>query len=208
VVHTGDVADTGSADEYAQFFAAFRQERPAVVVPGNHDLRAGMARHVPADENGFLNRAAEAGEITIIGLDSLSEGEIGGRLAPSTIAFARDRIVQAPGHVVLALHHPPIPIGHTLMDQHGLYETEPLDALIRENPQVAAVLCGHVHTAVSGTFANRPVLGAPGVVSEMRLGSRTDPIADQGAVPGLALHTIDEAGQVTTVFHPLSPNGW
>jgi hypothetical protein len=62
-----------------------------------------------------------------------------------------------------------------------------------------------VHTSLAGRFAGAPLLGAGGVASTMRLGSRTDPIADAAAVPVFAVHVFDDTGWVRTVFHPLSP---
>ncbi|MET0492684.1 MAG: hypothetical protein ABW000_06080 [Actinoplanes sp.] len=39
-----------------------------------------------------------------------------------------------------------------------------LAALIAAHPQVAAVLTGHAHTAAASTFAERPLLVAPGAI--------------------------------------------
>jgi len=80
-----------------------------------------------------------------------------------------------------------------------------LAALIGQSGIVVACFTGHVHTALATTFAGRPLLGAPGIVSTMRLGSKTNPIADPDASPGFALHSFDACGQLSTIFHYLSP---
>ena len=205
VVITGDLVDRGEADEYAQFFNAFAPVQPTVVIPGNHDLRAPLSHHLCPDTGGYLNSVTTTDGVTAIGLDSLVEHHIHGILTDGTLTFAREAIATAPGPVVLALHHPPVPVGHEFMDQHGLHDSQSLADLVTRHPSVVAVLTGHVHTALSTTFANVPLLGAPGIVSTMRLGSRLDPIADDSAMPGLALHTIYPDQRVTTVFHYLSP---
>lgn len=205
VVVTGDVADRGRPDEYAQFFGALNLAQPTVVVPGNHDLRAPMSHHLTPTAEGYLNSVVTAAGVTVVGLDSLVEHEIHGALAETTLAFARNAVAAASGPVMLALHHPPVPVGHEFIDQHGLRETQALADLVSEYPSVIAVLTGHTHTALATTFAGVPLLGAPGIVSTMRLGSRLDPIADDSAMPGLALHTIHSDRRVSTVFHYLSP---
>jgi Icc protein len=90
------------------------------------------------------------------------------------------------------------------MDRLGLREPDGLAGLAR-HPRLAAILTGHVHTSLAGRFAGAPLLGAGGVASTMRLGSKTDPIADAGAVPTFAVHVFDDTGWVRTVFHPLVP---
>lgn len=205
VVVTGDIADHGAPAEYARFFDSLTLPQPTVVIPGNHDLRAPMSNFLADNSRGHLNTVATADGLTLIGLDSLIEHETAGLLAGDTLAFAYDAITAASGPVVLALHHPPVPVGHRCMDQHGLRNAEVFAELVSDNEAVIAVLTGHVHTALATTFAGRPLLGAPGIVSTMRLGSRLDPIADPKAMPGLALHTIHSDLRLTTVFHYLSP---
>ena len=206
VIVTGDIADNGEPAEYAQFFKAFAPAQPMLVVPGNHDLRAPLSRHLSPGPAGYFNSVTTTDGVSLIGLDSLVEHQIHGLLADETLIFAREAIAAAPGPVVLALHHPPVPVGHDFMDQHGLHDSQTLADLVTQHPSVIAVLTGHVHTALATTFAGVPLLGAPGIVSTMRPGSRLDPIADSTAMPGLALHTIHPNGRLTTVFHYLSPD--
>lgn len=205
VIMSGDVADAGDARSYAQFIDVFRPAQPTVVVPGNHDLRAPMASAFGADENGLLNSVATVDGLTVIGLDSLVEGDPGGRLSDDTLAFADVTVRAAEGVVVLTLHHPPVPVDHELMDGYGLYNATALAELVAGHETVAGVLTGHAHRGLATTFVGRPLLSAPGIVSTMRLGSRTDPIADDRATPGFALHTVHPDGSLSTIFHHLSP---
>lgn len=205
VIMSGDIADTGDGREYAQFFDLFTPAQPTIVVPGNHDLRAPMAAHLAPDTHGWLNAAIEVDGLTAIGLDSLVEGDPGGYLSDATLAFADQAIGAAGGAVVLTLHHPPVPVDHRLMDGYGLDNAAALAELIAGRESVVGVLTGHAHRALATTFAGRPLLSAPGILSTMRLGSRTDPIADDRATPGLALHTVHPDGSMSTIFHHLSP---
>ena len=90
------------------------------------------------------------------------------------------------------------------MDGLGLRDPEGLAELAR-HPRLAAILTGHFHTSLAARFAGAPLLGAGGVASTMRLGSRTDPLVDATAAPAFAVHVFDETGWVRTVFHPVTP---
>jgi Icc protein len=206
ILVSGDLADHGLPEEYESLFAELRSDVPTLVIAGNHDLASPLATALAAEgmtphSNAVLNLDG----VSIIGLDSHIDGRDNGLLNAASLDFARAEISAAAGPVVVMLHHPPVPIGHHLADEHfALANPQDLEVLIRQFPKVIAVFVGHVHSAFTTTFAGVPVLGSPGIVSTMRLGSRTDPIADFDAMPGFALHTID--GQnIRTVFHYLRP---
>ncbi|MHA7985035.1 metallophosphoesterase [Rathayibacter sp. CAU 1779] len=203
VLVTGDIADHGSPAEYDQFFGVCA-DLPLAVVPGNHDARAALTTHVRADADGFLNTVVDLDGLTVIGLDSLIPGEVAGELSESTIAFARRALDAASGLAVIALHHPPVPIGERFMDENGLRNPEALADLVGNDEKVVGVLTGHVHAALATTFAGRPLLGAPGVSTTLRPGRTPDPF-DDTATPGLAIHTIRSDGTISTVFDFLSP---
>ncbi|MFB6609121.1 metallophosphoesterase [Agromyces sp. NPDC056379] len=206
LVLSGDLADHGEPAEYAELFGALPDALPTLVVPGNHDLSAPLLASLqehsrPASLNGVVDLQG----LRLIGLDSHIDRSDEGELGPEAIEFAREQLADSTVPTVLALHHPPVPVGHHVMDRFGLGNGEALASLIRSNENVIGVFTGHVHTALATRFAGVPLIGAPGIVSTMRLGSRTDPIADPLAMPGLAVHTIEES-IIRTVFHHLSPS--
>ncbi|MEV4669965.1 metallophosphoesterase family protein [Microbacterium sp. LWO12-1.2] len=206
LVVSGDLADHGLVEEYESFFAHLPPDLPVLVGAGNHDLSEPLsAALTSAGMSSQPNAILQLDGATIIGLDSHIDGRDDGLLTGATMGFARDAIREASGPVVLMLHHPPVPIGHHIVDEHfALANPQDLELLIRESPAVIAVFTGHVHAAFTAMFAGVPVLGSPGIVSTMRLGSRTNPIADFDAMPGFALHSIDRQN-VRTVFHYLTP---
>ena len=204
LIVTGDLADHGSAAEYEQFAAAMPTDRRWLATVGNHDRRE-PARALPAPRlERAARRRARRRRPASIALDSLIEGADDGRLDAASLAFAAQALDGSPGPAVIALHHPPVAVGHDLMDRLGLRDPEGLAELAR-HPRLAAILTGHVHTSLAARFAGAPLLSAGGVASTMRLGSRTDPIADAAAVPAFAVHVFDDTGWVRTVFHPLPP---
>ena len=204
VIVTGDLTDHGAAAEYEQFASAMPADRPWLATVGNHDRRESARSCLSPGSSGPLDRVLDVAGLRLIALDSLIEGADDGRLDPTSLAFAAHALDDSPGPAVIALHHPPVAVGHDLMDRLGLRDPEGL-AELAGHPRLAAVLTGHVHTSLAGRFAGAPLLGAGGVASTLRLGSRTDPIADAAAVPVFAVHVFDDTGWVRTVFHPLSP---
>jgi 3',5'-cyclic AMP phosphodiesterase CpdA len=203
---SGDLTDHGDAAEYEQFLAALPQGLPTVAVPGNHDLTAPYLAAL-REQRGYAapNARIDVSGLRLIGLDSHIDHDDTGELAPAALDYAHEQITTADRPVVLAMHHPPVPVGHHVMDQFGLRNGQALTDLVRRHDNVIGIFTGHVHTALATTYAGVPLLGAPGIVSTMRLGSKTDPIADGDAMPGLAVHTITGT-TISTVFHYLSPS--
>jgi 3',5'-cyclic-AMP phosphodiesterase len=203
---SGDLADHGNPAEYAQFFNALPDGLPTLVVPGNHDLAAPLLAALqghghPASLNGTIDLAG----VRLIGLDSHIDHNDEGKLGADAIEYAREQLAGASGAAVLAMHHPPVSVGHHVMDRFRLTNVEALATLVHDHQNVIGIFTGHVHTALATTFAGIPLLGAPGIASTMRLGSKSDPIADPDAMPGLAVHSID-GSSIRTLFHYLSPS--
>jgi len=186
ILVTGDIADHGLDTEYRAFLGEF-PSHPRVVVPGNHDDRAMFERAL-----GSRNSVLDLDDVRIVGLDSSVPGEDYGLLDAETLDFARDAIASAPGSVVLAMHHHSVPVGHPIIDATALRNAEQLAALIA--PPVIALFTGHVHTAVSSSFAGVPAIGAPGIASTLRLDLPARIATTQPPVPGFVVHTIDAAG--------------
>ncbi|HEY8598028.1 MAG TPA: metallophosphoesterase [Thermomicrobiales bacterium] len=198
LVVTGDVADHGRGDEYAAFRRELPQHLPAIITTGNHDTSAAFERHV-----GARNTQHDIGDLRIIGLDTLVEGHDEGVLDAETLAFAHDALATAPGRVLLAMHHPPVPVGHPLIDATLLTNADALAKLISPAPAITGLLTGHVHTAYSNTFAGVPVLGAPGIASTLTISEPGRISADQTAPPGYMVHTIND-GRMSTRFVALA----
>lgn len=206
LVVSGDLADHGLADEYDEFFSALPAGIPTLICAGNHDLTSPLSDALAsAGLADRMNSALQLDGLTIVALDSHVDGRDDGILSEEALGYLVSELERADDPVAVMMHHPPVAIGHHLVDAHyALRNPGDLETIIRAHPAVIAVLSGHVHAAFTATFAGVPVLGAPGIVSTMRLGSRTNPIADADALPGFAVHTMS-GSQLRTVFHTLSP---
>ncbi|MGH3240704.1 MAG: metallophosphoesterase [Spirillospora sp.] len=203
VLVTGDIADHGAADEYRQAREVLRSPHPVLTCPGNHDVR-GPYSEVLLDEppdGGPINRMHKVADVVFAMCDSTVPGKDHGFLDEETIGWL-DRGLgaepEAPAFV--CFHHPPVALNIPYVDEIRQFGEERLAEVVARHPQIVAVLCGHAHTAAAATFAGRPLLVAPGVVSTLRLPGEEGGVADYGAPPGLAFHVLDDDGRLTTHY--------
>jgi 3',5'-cyclic AMP phosphodiesterase CpdA len=204
LVVTGDLADHGLDAEYALLKAELPTTLPVLVTTGNHDDRDAFERAL-----GPRNSVLDVDGVRIVGLDSLVTGDHGdldddaGLLDPATLAFARDAASEAPGPVVLAFHHPPVGIGHPVIDAILLSNTDDLRGLVESTPNIVALLTGHVHTAHTARFATVPVMGAPGVASALDMVTTDRIRTDESACVGYVVHRIT-GSEISSRFVTLS----
>ena len=167
---------------------------PPLLMPGNHDhpalLRAALGRQAaiapglwPLTTSG--DRSASGW--SLLALDSHCCGRDGGRLEPLQWRWLERQLRQPDdqgGPLLVALHHPPAPIGDPLFDAIGLEQGERLLELLAASPRVRGVVFGHVHQYWQGHLGGRseaPLLGCPsslcpfGPVQPCPLGRPADP---------------------------------
>lgn len=178
VLLSGDLADVPSAEAYEQAHTILQElGLPLHAIPGNHDepdlLRArfgdGAAPGSP------VRLQARCGELRVIGCDSTVAGSDAGELGEEELEWLAGTLSLEPAApTLLALHHPPVATGVRSMDAIALSAAgaRSLERLLSEHPQVLAVTCGHVHTAMTSTFAGRPLLICPSTNSTVRLDLR------------------------------------
>lgn len=177
VLGTGDLVDRGEEAEYDELKGLLADLRaPLRLLPGNHDRRAPLAAifggtTAPADEDGFAFVQERMGGLTVIGVDTLQEGEAGGAFCEPRarrLARALDEAAGAP--VLLALHHPPVRSGVPWMDPPpGAEWVRRLAAVLAGRNGVRALLAGHVHRAFVSPFAGSLVSVAPAVSHQLAL---------------------------------------
>ena len=195
ILVSGDVSDDGSEESYA-LFRSLTQGLPApvFVIPGNHDARGAM-RSAFADDGylpreGKLNWRRRIGDVELIGLDTLIEGEGGGELDAETLEFLRAALEEAnDAPVLLALHHPPFPTGIRFMDRIGLAGADRLAASLAAHRGALRVVCGHIHSVMIAEVGGKVALSAPSPASSFQLDYRADaPVGFMTEEDGFMVH--------------------
>ena len=169
ILHTGDIASHGSAPRYRRFREIMSKlDVPLAVIPGNHDERESLrdafadSPYMPANGE-FLHHVVEEFDVRIICCDSVIAGEVAGEMCPTRLAWLGSRLAEAPQRpTVVALHHPPFYSGMTGTSAKGLVQGgEALASLMRDNPQVVAILAGHVHRPITTRFGGTVAFTGP-----------------------------------------------
>jgi len=208
---SGDLSDDGSVESYARFKSFIAPlGLPIHVIPGNHDardpMRAAFAEGLP--ETGQLNWARKVGEIRLIGLDTLVEGQGAGTLSQESLSFLQNTLSQvADGPVLLALHHPPFACGIGFMDDIGLTNRGALRDLLAEYTGTLRIVCGHIHSMMVSDVAGHIAISAPSPCSTFAYDRRSDaPVGFLTQEDGCLLHRWD-AGFQSIRIGPIAGSG-
>ena len=192
VLVTGDLADHGLPEEYDVVRELLGTLRfPVATCPGNHDDRLALA-----GQTGPVNRVHRLGGYAIAMADSSIPGRNEGYLDDETLTWL-DKVLTDGDPTLVCFHHPPVRLGIPFVDGIMLREPERLAEVVDKHDNVVAVLCGHAHTGASATFAGRPLVVAPGVVSTAVLPFESTEVLDYGLPPAVAFHVLGDRGLVT-----------
>lgn len=208
---SGDLSEDGSADSYARFKTLIAPlDLPTYVIPGNHDAREHM-RYAFADvlpKSGPLNWTRQIGEIRLIGLDTLVEGQGQGMLSSESLSFLRAALSEAgTAPVLLALHHPPFSCGIGFMDDIGLSNRQALRDVVSTYKGTVRLVCGHIHCMIVSDSAGHIAISAPSPCSTFAYDRRLDaPVGFMTQQDGCLLHRWD-AGFQTVRIGPVAGSG-
>ena len=209
VLLTGDIADHGDPAEYEVVRALFGDlPFPVLFCPGNHDVREPYRKALlreESDQAGPVDRAYEIGGVLILMADSSIPGRDDGLLSDETLDWLDVRLGSRPAMpALICFHHPPVALGMPFPDSIRQFEEQRLAALVERHPQIVALLCGHAHTPAATTFAGRPLIVAPGVVSTSMLPFETEAVVDLSLPPMIAFHLLDSERRLTSHFRVMA----
>lgn len=194
VVLTGDLADHGRPEEYALLRTELeRLPMPAHPLPGNHDDVGALLTAFP--ELPAANYAVTVAGVRLLCCDSTIPGRDGGELSdPDWLDAALAEEPDTPA--VVAMHHPPYPIGIGWVDGMGHANPRRLASVIERHPQVVRVIAGHVHAPSVRGFAGTVAATCPSTWRQLHIDPGGSP-ALSDARPGFALHLVDRTDAVT-----------
>lgn len=158
VVMTGDLVNSGDADEYM----ALREVLADCQVPlylgiGNHDcretFRTTFAAHDHLPHDGFIQYAWEANGLRCIMLDTHVPGQAYGILCEERLTWLDQTLAEKPDMPTLIfMHHPPFLTGIKPMDDMGLKEADKFGEVVARHKQIQRIFCGHIHRNISSDF--------------------------------------------------------
>ncbi|MEX0387281.1 phosphodiesterase [Spiribacter onubensis] len=197
LLHTGDLVHDGSPAGYQRLREALLAlDLPGLVMPGNHDDRDQLQA---AFATGPVTaaRTLPLGEWTLIGLDSLQTGEVPGHLGEAELA-ALDRALAdcTTAYCLVALHHPPFPVGTSWLDAIGLDNPAPLFQRLAADRRVRAVVCGHVHMAFDGRLNGFRTFATPATAAQFLAGAEA--FATDRGPPGFRWFDLRADGGIDT----------
>jgi 3',5'-cyclic AMP phosphodiesterase CpdA len=203
VLVTGDLADHGTADEYRavrELLATLRF--PVLTCPGNHDERVAYETELLGVEptgGAPVNAVHRLGGVTIAMCDSTIPGLADGHLADETLTWLDKVLADTEDPALVCFHHPPVKLHIPFVDDIRQQGAERLAEVVSAHENVRAVLCGHAHTGATTTFAGKPCVVAPGVVSTVAppWESTARNGIEYGLPPALAYHVLDDENLVT-----------
>ena len=166
---SGDLCQDETWAGYAQLRQLLEPwPTPVALLPGNHDhpqlLRAALGRRAV-----LAPALLPCADGWLLLLDSHRPGCTAGWLGAPQLTWLerqlhRLRLQAEPLPLLVAVHHPPVPIGDPGMDAIGLQDAAPLLELLGRAPALQAVLFGHVHQYWRGRLPGREevlLLGCP-----------------------------------------------
>ncbi|MFM7424507.1 MAG: 3',5'-cyclic-AMP phosphodiesterase [Elainella sp.] len=199
ILLTGDL----SQDETVRSYERLRDLMtplgiPTYWLPGNHDQQIPMLELL-------LHSATISGEKVFqhrgwnfVLLNSAQPGRVEGHLPAAALQNLEQTLQQLPDQpTLIALHHPPCPIGSDWMDQIRLQDSEDFCGLVDRYPQVKLVLFGHIHQAFATQRQGVHYWGCPSTCVQFK--PQQPGFAIDQQQPGYRLITLHADGTAETV---------
>jgi Icc protein len=197
VLVTGDIGDDMSAEAYAHFRRTLQDcGAPVFCLPGNHDDPALMTTLLDGDGFQYCGRARIGGWGLVL-LDTHVPGRPHGRLAAAELERL-DAELRAldDAPVLVALHHPPLPVGSAWLDGVGLTNGDAFLDVLDRHSNVRCVLAGHVHQEFDAPRGGVRILATPSTCAQFT--PRTERCVMDRRPPGYRWLSLHADGSLTT----------
>lgn len=195
---TGDLSQDETESSYRRL-AQTMQDAGAdcYFLPGNHDKRAEMRRGLLEEKGSpFIPENLVLKPFwQIILLDTLVEGEVGGRLAQSELDFLQECLEKRPDlNALVTLHHHPVPMGARWLDEIGVENASQFMDIARSHPSVRGILWGHVHQEFEQEIDGIKMMATPSTCVQFK--SRTDDFGVDPVPPGFRWLELESDGKI------------
>ena len=172
VAMTGDLIQDDSRAAYDRFCDLMSTlNLPVYCVPGNHDIRELMRDAVSRDPFHYC-ASVHVNNWLITGIDSCLSGDAGGRVDDEELERLAKILAETTAeHVLICLHHPPLPVGSKWLDKVGLKNGDEFLRMIAQPGNVRAAIFGHVHQEFEGERDSIRIIGTPSTCRQFAVAS-------------------------------------
>jgi 3',5'-cyclic-AMP phosphodiesterase len=196
VVHTGDVAHNGLADEYDVARRILdRLAAPYFVLAGNRDKRSELIEAFSDDDHlrpgmDFVQFSVERFAVRLIIVDTMSrQSNKGGICSRRLSDVSRMLAADTSRPAAVFLHHPPFDV--TVAPDPFQFElrTE-ADAILAEldrHSHICGLYCGHIHRGFEVKLGSLPASVVSSVAADVRWDKHLHP---DGSLPVLKVHDV------------------
>lgn len=183
---SGDLCQDESWGGYVRLARVLEEMAPSLPVAllaGNHD-HIHLMRSVLARRGALAPCVLALGPWELLLLDSHRPGRTEGWMGRGQMEWLERSLRAGQAPVLVAVHHPPVPIGDAFFDGIALKDGEALMECLRRSGRVRGLVFGHVHQHWQGSAAGDgafPLWGCPstlcgfGPVQPCPLGRPDDP---------------------------------
>lgn len=194
---TGDLIQDDSAEAYDRFRDFLLPLKLRIhCVPGNHDIRALMQKTCRVPPFSYC-AYEEIGDWLLIGIDSCVKGDAGGRVTDSELERLSLTIAESSAkHVMVCLHHPPVPMGSAWLDTVGLANGEEFLARMQAAGRVRLAVFGHVHQAYDTEHGGIRIMATPSTCRQFK--PQSDDFAVDERPPAYRRITLASDGSFET----------
>lgn len=198
---SGDLSEDASVASYQRLSTLLETNIPVLALPGNHDDPAVMRQHFPHGPWGGP-LCFETQNWAVVLIDSIRPGRIDGELSAEALEQIENTISESPAeHLLLALHHQPVPVAAPWIDRHALKHPGGFLGLIDREPRVRCVVWGHIHHHFAEDRDGVLFLGAPSTAANSL--ARSQRFSPDPAGP--ACRTLELEGSGGVVYGQLGP---
>jgi len=192
---TGDLVHDESRAGYQRLCDALQSlPAPVYCLPGNHDSGP-LIGELLNQGRVHTRRTVHHDDWLFVFLDSSVPGSAAGRLSGSEMAALEERINGNDArHVLVCVHHNPLPVGSRWLDTMTIENGEDLVRLCQHHPKVRGILFGHIHQAFDQPLDDLQLIGSPSTCIQFK--PHSNEFALEARAPGYRVLELHDNGHI------------
>ena len=202
MVALGDLSEDGSKEAYRNFEALTSGLADSVIwVRGNHDRFDLLDGEQTTP---YCQPEWHSGPWHLIFLDTTLRGRDEGRLAADEMErLGRFLSTYRDGHILVFMHHQPVPVGSAFIDELALQNREQFLKIVSGHHQIKGIIFGHVHQLVDVQVDQLRMLSVPATSVQFR--PHSEQLDFDQLRHGYRIVTLSPDGQLDTSVEMVDP---